>query len=293
MRNLMLVGISAIALSGCSWVGAGNGMGGYGHGMYGHNMHGGSMYGQRDPYANNYRHHKPNKDYDKPGSYSVHAGIGTGINVGSSAFTGNESTFAPAAFQPNQVAMKNAYKAGIRGDGGVNYKLTKNNSLTLTGFYEEAKGKNVNLGTTAAGIVTGQMGKYKSYGFEAGMRHDLGKKRLPVLKEVKPYLSGAIGIANIEDIALNDINGLGAVGIADGSSRPFFRGRLIPTASGLVGVEKAISKNTFLALETGIRYAGELSPDTRQIGIGGPLSQTNQDGANWTVPLQIRGRYAF
>lgn len=293
MKNFILIGVSAIALSGCSWVGAGNG--GYGHGqsMYGHNMYGGSMYGQsyKDPYANNYRHHKPKKDADKPGSYSVTAAIGTGINVGSSAFTGNEQNFAPGRFQPNQVAMKNAYKAPIRGEGGIAYRMTKKNSLLLNGFYEEFKGKNVDLGMTPAGLVTGQMGKFKSYGISAGMRHDLNKTKLPYLKDVTPYVSGTLGIANVADIALDDITGLGA--IPNGASRQFYRGRLIPTATGLVGIEKPIAKNTFLALETGVRYAGELSPDTRQIGTAGPLAQTNQDGSSWTIPLQIRGRYAF
>ncbi len=275
MRVLVL-GVSAIALSGCSWL-----SGGYSYNNQGYvdNGHTAATYA---PAA------------QKPLSkFAIHGGIGTDFIVGGNGVTGNDT---PGAVNVHQRGMQDFYKPGYRAEGGITYALNRKQHLTMNGFYQEAKGKaDVPFANVPGQVVTGQMSDYKAYGFEAGLRHDLGKTKMPLLRTVLPYMEGRIGIAKTNDLSITDskINGV-STGVfpAAATTAAMYEGRLVPTAAALVGVEKPLGRHLSVGLESGLRYIGESNPDDSSLA-GTVFSEMNNGSDRWSVPVQLRARYRF
>lgn len=272
--RILICGVAAIALSGCSWIGHSHNNSNYGAYNYGQN----TGYNQNTVRAP--------KVY-KPSKLSLTGALGTDFVVGGHAITGNDVPYN-AASQIGQVSMQDAFKKGLRAELGAAYRLSNNNEVTLNGFYHTAKGKDGIIGQHVSGNdIQGQLSSYKGMGLEAGLRHNMGVARLPLVKSVTPYIEGRLGIAKISDVALQNVRVDGVV--AAGPDQAFYEGGWKPTVSGLVGFEKPISTRTSIGLETGIRYTtklGGVSPS--------PLgAEANNGSSRWSIPVQIRGRYRF
>ncbi len=272
--RILFLGAAAVALSGCSWLGMGNN-----YGPYSYNT------GPHSTSAGHVSTAPPHKPLSK---WGITGAIGTDFIVGGNAVTGNDT---PGLLNVHQVPMREAYKAGYRGEAGLTYALNGKQSLTINGFYQEAEGKSgVVFANNLGGTFTGQFGDYKAYGIDAGLRHNLAKARMPILRSVQPYVEGRIGIARTSDIQMDNIqfNGVGVVP----PTIPMYEGRYIPTASALVGFEKPISRHMSIGLESGIRYMGKGDSDDTFVS-GTPLQGMNNGSSRWSIPLQIRGRYRF
>ncbi|PHR91310.1 MAG: hypothetical protein COA69_12425 [Robiginitomaculum sp.] len=230
---------------------------------------------------------------NKPGKFSVSGALGTGFIVGGHAVTGNDAAYNPV-LDIHNVSMQDAYKKGFRGELGVGYRIGKKNELTVNGYYQQAKGKDTTLGQHISGSpLEGQLSAYKGYGVELGLRHNMNTFKAPLIKNITPFIEARLGFGHVSDIAINDLRVAGtAIGPV---STPFYEGGWVPTASGLIGFEKPISRHMSIGLETGIRYEKSLSADSTFVPVvpGGPLGQSANGGSRWSVPIQIRGRYRF
>ena len=270
--RIFVCGVAAIALSGCSWMG-----------------HSHSNYGTQSQYSNYNPSSYSQTKLRKPSRFSVIGSLGTEFVVGGTAIAGNNAAFSPS-INTHQVSMKDAYKMGWRAELGGAYQLGNNNEVSVSGFYQQAKGKDGVIGQHNSGsAVEGQLSDYKGYGLEAGLRHNMSQAKIPVFKTIRPYVEARIGAANISDIGLQNLR---LTSGAPGPDQVFYKGGWVPTASGLIGFEKPISRHASLGLETGIRYTGGLSADT-SAPLLPFLSGTNSGGSRWSVPLQLRGRYRF
>ncbi len=273
--RILFVGAAAVALSGCSWLGLGNN-----YGPYSYNT---------GPHSSSAGHVSTGAPQHKPLSkWGITGAIGTDFIVGGNAVTGNDTG---GLLNVHQVSMKNAYKPGYRGEAGITYALNGKQSLTINGFYQEAKGKSDVVFANAPGqSFTTQFGDYKAYGIDAGLRHNLSKGSMPLLKSVQPYVEGRIGIARTSDFQMENVQ-LNGVALVP-SEAAMYEGRYIPTASALVGFEKPISRHMSIGLETGIRYMGKSDSDDSFVA-GTALEGMNNGSSRWSIPLQIRGRYRF
>ena len=273
--RILIVAVASISLSGCSWLGL----------THSHKSKSGSSYSSSS-YSSGYS--SASRRNNKPGKFSISGGLGTELVVGGNVLSAENTSFANPVRIENR-SMKNAYKLGWRGELGGAYRIGKNQEVTLNGFYQTAKGKDMVIGTTAVGEVTGQLSAYKAYGVEAGLRHNMSTTKLPLLRSVAPYLEGRVGMANVTDVSLQNVSVNGLPPVPD---LAFYKGKFGVTASALVGFEKPVSKKMSIGFETGIRYMGGLSGDNTDT-VGTFLENSNQGGSRWSIPVQIRGRYRF
>jgi len=283
MRYL-LTGAAAIALSGCSWMGFGSG----------HNYNAGNTYSQS---ASNDECCVGGKTLSR---WNIESGIGAEAFVGGDAITGSKA--APGFINPTtnlqDVKMSDAYGVGYRSELGGSYALNPNRKLTVQGVFTRFDGKEVDWGTQNAATLRGTMSDYKSYGIEAGIRQYASPKRFPILKSVRPYIEGKMGVAYVDDIRLEGINEVGGpVNPGTPTSLAFYEASWVPTAAGLIGVETPVFNRFTVGIQTGIRYTGVQKTDTTDTGVPATFNAryngANNGGDRWSVPLTIRGRYRF
>ncbi|MCF6275305.1 MAG: hypothetical protein L3J05_06040, partial [Robiginitomaculum sp.] len=183
--RILLCGVAAVALSGCSWMGFGNSQKSH---TYGNNT-----YSQK---ANNNGCCVGGKTLSR---WNVESGLGTEFVVGGDAITGSQ---APAGFLSpttnlQDVSNSDVYAAGYRAELGGSYALNPNRKVTLTGHYAQADGNEVTWGTQDTATLRGTMSDYTSYGIEAGIRQYATPYRVPLLKSVRPYFEGKLGAAYV------------------------------------------------------------------------------------------------
>ncbi|MBL4869416.1 MAG: hypothetical protein JKX72_00520 [Robiginitomaculum sp.] len=329
--RILLCGVAAIALSGCSWMHSHDNNATYGQNSYGQSS--GSVYtsntsntsssGVTDAWGNPIGYGNQNTVQNQSGTYTtggygqnvgaatggynnaasyqqprlrrpskfgVFGSFGTDIVTGGDAITGNDTLFHPT-INMNQVSMKDAFGKALRAELGGTYEISKSNEAILSGFYTKASGKDVVIGQHVSGNpIMGKLTDYKGYGVEAGLRHNMGMTNVPLFSSVKPYIEGRVGAMHLDDISLNNVRVVpGGIPLA---TQAFYKGGWVPTASGLIGFEKPISRKTSIALETGIRYTGGLDADNTTV-TGTFLQGANGGSSRWSVPVQIRGRYRF
>ena len=280
MRKL-LIGTAAIALSGCSWFGDAN-----------------DNYGHDDNKQHNY--YSGYQDTDdkccvngkRLSRWNLEGAIGPEFFIGGDAITGEEINPIDGVVSSN-LSMADAYDPGFRYELGGSYALNPNRKVTLMGSYAEADGERVDLGSINGNVVSGDMTDYQRYGVELGLRQYFTPTKAPVVGSIRPYVEGRVGAAHVDDIALTNAT-IGTQGQAynGGTVRMYEKG-WVPTAAGLVGVEAPVFNRATLALESGVRYTGVMESDTRDLGPAIPLAGTNNGMSNWTVPVQLRGRYRF
>ncbi len=338
--RILLCGVAAVALSGCSWLGYTNDgytqgtsygayqgaapAGHYGGGHYNPQIqtgnysadvyeksgyqypvattypvdydHGGQLVGNTMyPAATHSVPAQHSKTYHTPhrgghyGSHSenrwtVNGALGTEISTGGQIFSGENA----AGFAYNNLSMDEVYKPGFRAELGAARSLKGNRMVTMTGFYSKAKGEEVALRETAQNTVVGKFSDHESYGAELGLRQYVN---MPISKKYKPYVEGRVGGAYIDDIALNDVR-LSTSPATANRNFSFIEGGWVPTGAALIGVERPISSNAMLGLETGIRYSGGLDDDTIA-PASTALAGAAQYEERWSVPVSLRGRYRF
>ena len=284
--RILLCGVAAVALSGCSWMG-------FGHG----NKH-------QTYQSNNSSYAKSNDGCCVGGQtlsrWNVEGGVGADFIVGGTAITGDQvhPGFTGPITTVNEVSMNDAYKMGYRAELGGSYALNPNRKLTVQGFCSQAEGNEVDWGTQGANTLRGTMSDYKTYGAEAGVRQYFQPKGVPLLKSARPYVEGKLGAAYVDDISLGNITETGVANPLTPTSLAFYEGGWVPTAAGMVGVETPVFNRFTMGIETGVRYVGRPNSDNTDLNAAAPnfsrrYAGANNGGESWTVPVTIRGRYRF
>lgn len=272
--RILFCGVAAIALSGCSWLGFSNN--GYNSGYTNTNTGYSSTTTASGP------------AYRAPSKFGLTGSIGTGVVLGGNAITGNNT---PGLLNVHQVSMNQAYGKGMQAELGGTYQLNRKQALTINGFYQKAKGKSDVVFANAPGAVfAGQLSDYTAYGIDAGLRHNLAKARMPLLKSVQPYVEGRVGVARISSMEGQNIT-LNGVAVPTAPIR-LYEGRYVPTASALVGFERPIGRHAALGFETGIRYIGRGNPDDTTVS-GTIFDGLNKGSDRIEIPVRIRGSYRF
>jgi len=282
MRNIILA-TTAIALSGCSWLGLGNSHHDYND--YNYKSHG------------SYGHHAPVAKKSSCTSqqclsrWNLEGAIGPSFAVGGNAVTGDRIN-ASVGTAINNIKMKDAYDTGYRAELGGSYALNPNRKVTGNLFLEEANSSgDLNWGTVGGQALTGSLSDYKSYGAEIGLRQYFHPRRGLILKSVRPYVEGKLGAVHLDDVNIQNSQ-LGAAPFAAGDV-PFYESGWVGSAAGMVGVETPIARHATLALETGVRYTGSPKSDTSVLAAGFPIAGSNNGGSRTTIPVMLRGRYRF
>jgi len=177
----------------------------------------------------------------------------------------------------SKLAYKDAYDTAWRASGGIAHNVAPRTTLLARGFYKEADANNnpvTLLANDNLGNVSGSYSDYKSYGAEIGFReylnNDDGRAKL------RPYMGATAGVAYLEAIDLNNVNGsAGPVEIYDSE--------WVPTASAVLGVEMPVSRRFSMGVESGLRYEGKRESDVTGLRTSDAYS----------VPVTLRGRFRF
>ena len=271
MKRILLIGISAAALSGCSWLGYGNSS------QYDGYQHAGT--------------------YDAPAAkpcceprlskWNLEGGVGPSFLVGGTGVTGDDIN-PSAGTQINEIDMEDLYDTGVRAELGVSKALTPNRKAILMGHYvkHDSAGA-VDWGTVGGAPLNGGLTDYEAYGVEAGLRQYGRISPFPLVRSVRPYVEGRLGASKVDDIAITGAN------ISPNADIPFYDGGWVATGAGLVGVETPFIGQSTIGLETGIRYAHKLDSDNSALVPGNPIAGSNNGGSKWSVPVMLRGRYRF
>lgn len=279
--RVLLLGAATIALSGCSFLGSGN------NDTYSMNNADVGHYG----YSNDVVSHTSCATNSCLARWNVEGGIGTEFAVGGDVITGSEAHAAPGK-NLSDKSWGDMYDMGIRLDLGGSYALNANRKVTATGFLANAKSAGVqNLGQTGAGQnLTGELTNYKSYGGELGLRQYFKPRSGVILKSIRPYVEGRIGVTHIDDISLTGsaINGVAT----PGNDVTLYDSQWVGSAAGLVGIETPLTDYSTIALETGIRYQGALESGSNVLA-GSTFAGANNSGGRTTIPVMLRGRYRF
>lgn len=275
MRKL-LIGVAAIALSGCSW--------------FGGKSHHDSNYNSNTGY---YSGHQIKDDCCVGGKtlsrWNLEGGIGPEFVIGGDALTGSEINPRDGVVATN-LSMKDAYDPGFRYEIGGSYALNPNRKVTVMGSYAEADGETVTLGTANGNVIGGDLTDYQRYGVEVGLRQYFMPQKAPLVNSIRPYVEGRIGAAHVDDIGLTNLTSNGQ---AINGNIGLYESGWVPTGAGLVGVETPLFDRTTIGLETGVRYTGILKSDTNSLPAGNPFAGANNGSSSWTVPVMLRGRYRF
>jgi len=265
--RILILGVSAIALSGCSWLGLGNG----------------KAQNSYNQYANSGSYSYQNKSRSNCHTgqclarWNVEAAVGPTFNIGGSAITGDETN-------PGTGANINNISS---------YALSPNRKITTTGFYEEAESDGaLNLGTLDGQLVTGELSDYRAFGGEVGLRQYFAPRRGGrIIGNVRPYVEGRLGATRLRSV---ELEGASLDGTPIGTDDiPFYRGSWVGSGAGLVGVETPIARRATLAFETGVRYTQSPRTSTSVLGAGNPLGGINNAGGRVSIPVMLRGRYRF
>ena len=190
--------------------------------------------------------------------WNVENNIGADFIVGGDAITGSQAHpgFPGPATALIDVDMKDAYATGYRSALGGSYALNPNRKITAQAFIARADGNEVTFGSQGGQALRGTMSDFKSYGVEAGLRQYIQPIGVPLLKSVRPYVEGKLGVAYVDDISLNNINQAVVTSPLTPTSLAMYQSSWVPTASALIGVETPVLNRFTMGVETGIRYAG-------------------------------------
>ncbi|MEE9347668.1 MAG: hypothetical protein V3U82_05700 [Robiginitomaculum sp.] len=277
--TLLALGVSTIALSGCSFI---NGItGGHGHNHHqASNTYGGTYNAGNDDCCVGQK---------ALSTWNLEGGIGKDFTVGGDMFTGDQGHANILGQTLNSVNMNDAYDAGIRAAIGTSYALNPNRKITGQVVYNKAEGNTVTLGQQGLNALSGTFGDYESLGVEAGLRQYFTPRVVGSNFGFRPYVEGKMGVAKVKDIDLthSQANVVGA------TTTEFYDGGWVPSVAGLVGVETIVAKRATIGLETGIRFSQGLDSADNLLTNSPQFGGTNNGGERWSVPVTLRGRYRF
>jgi len=285
MKKLLL-GVAAIGLSGCSWLGLGD---------------------HQTPKASQYSQYKPKVAKKAKNNcvgcnslsrWNIEGAVGPEFFFGGNAISGNQinATIPATATTPAQTvtssvqSLGDVYGRAARYELGASYALNPNRKIIGNINYANANADETTLGVVNGTAVNGTLTDFERFGIEAGIRQYARPIAAPWVKSVRPYVSATAGISRIRDIDF--VNSSAAATILPGTT-PFIEGGIVPTATGLIGVETPIFNRFTLGIESGVRWTGVPDSDNSVLSAGAPLAGTNNFGNGLSVPLQIRGRYRF
>ena len=274
MTRTLFLAAAAVALSGCSWIGLG------GSSAAPTYAPGGTYAAAAAPCCD-----------ERLSTWNLEASGGLSQIISGDLVTGSRASGGTVVNGiPNQletVTFDGAYQDGWRAEAGLSRALTPNRKVTLLGNYTRHESEGVvDLGVINGAALSGEVTDYESYGAELGLRQYAPIYRAPLLKSVRPYVEGRVGVNRVDSISLVNANQF------PGQDIRFYDGTWVPTAAGLVGVETPFIGNSTLGLETGVRYAGSLK-SADSLGSVSPLSGANNGGERWSVPVTLRGRFRF
>jgi hypothetical protein len=132
--------------------------------------------------------------------------------------------------------------------------------------------------------VNGEFGEYSATSIEGGYR-----RYFNTAGALQPYVAGRAGVVRTDEIKANFT--VPAAGIAL-NNVPFYQESTTWTVGADVGISYAISEAFSVALETGVRFTGDLDGDDAGIGPLG-LASINEEGARTSIPVMIRGTLKF
>jgi len=283
--RILILGVSAIALSGCSWLGLGNGNKNYQN----YNANSGSY-----SYKNNTTSRSGCHSGQCLSRWNIEAAVGPSFNVGGTAISGDD-THATNPVAIRDVSFSEAYRPGIRGELGGSYALSPNRKITGNVFYEEAESDGLlnlgTVGTAAPRTLFGTLSDYESYGGEIGLRQYFAPRRGGrIVGNIRPYVEGKLGATRLNDI---DLEGANLDGDPLPAEIPLYRSGWVGSAAGLVGVETPIARYATIALESGVRYTQSPRSDNSVLTGDSPLAGINNGGGRVSIPVMLRGRYRF
>ena len=282
--RILILSVSAIALSGCSWLGLGNKTD-YRNNQYQQNT---GSYGYK---TNTSRSSNGCHTGQCLARWNIEAAVGPTFNVGGDVISGDE-THPGSGAAINNVSFSEAYTAGIRGELGGSYALSPNRKVTGNVFYEQADSEGIlDLGTVGGDQLFGSLSDYESYGAEIGLRQYFAPRRFGgIVGNIRPYVEGRLGATRLEDVSLENAS-LGFNPLAD--DIPLYRSGWVGSAAGLAGVETPIARHATIALESGVRYTQGPRTDTTILNGAAPLAGINNGGGRLSIPVMLRGRYRF
>ena len=277
--RILLLGVAAVALSGCSWLGAGKS----------NQTLQNSYHAKTGDYR--YRPAAPVKPSCKKENcfsrWNFEAAVGPSLIVRGDATTA-EQQHPSFLGMPQTVKMKDAYKTGFRAELGGSYALSPNRKITATSFIDQAKSAGPQVsGSFFGGDLSTELSDYKSYGGELGLRQYFSPLGVPVIKSIRPYVEAKGGAAYVQAIRANETGGFPSPTV------PFYKASVVGTAAGMVGVEVPVAKYTTFGLETGVRYTQSPKSDTSVLNSTHNLAGANNGGSRVSVPVMLRGRYRF
>lgn len=284
--RILFCGVAAIALSGCSWLGLGTGTK--------HKTKSHSSYKQSQKACGSC------VGGQSLSRWNVESGIGFDSIIGGDFITGTEVHAPTLSGQPNltlrDINADDAYNNGKRVSLGGSYALNPNRKVTAQAYYGKATGNDLVLGQQDGTNLTGRLSDYKTYGLEAGLRQYVRPLKVPLLKSIRPYVEGRLGAGHVDDIALVDLNQTVNANPLTPNSLAMYEGGWVPTAAGLIGIETPVFDRFTLGVETGLRYTGSLKSDNSDKATGSfnaNYAGLNDGGAQYSIPLTLRGRYRF
>ncbi len=225
----------------------------------------------------------------------VHGGAVAG--VGSLAALNPNLPAAPAELRIQSRSFDDIYGEALTYSFEAAYGLGSNREALIAIRRVEADEGSVQVGTafvpalSAELPVFGTFGEYKSTAIEVGLRQYFGEAAL------RPYVAGRVGVAQIDEIDASFTvpvpDGVGAEPNDIALSNVAFYGESTTYTLGLdVGVSYDVGERFSLAVETGLRYQGELDGDDSAIG-GLGLASINDEGSRWSAPVTVRASYRF
>lgn len=279
--RILFLGVAAVALSGCSWLGLGNNH----HDYSNYNAHTGNYHVQAAPAKT------PCQSHQCLSRWNLEGAVGPSFIVNGDAVSGDQ-TNAGSGAAINNIKMKDAYDTGWRAELGGSYALSPNRKITGNVFVDEAESAGrQDWGSIGAQALTGSLSDYKSYGAELGLRQYFAPRRGMILNSVRPYVEGKLGATHIDDINIEGSELGGAAFSA--ADVPFYESGWVGSAAGMVGVETPIARHATIALETGVRYTQGPKSDNTVLAPGFALAGTNNSASRTTIPVMLRGRYRF
>lgn len=277
--TLAAMGVSAIALSGCSFLGN----------LVGYNGNNSGASHQQGSYS--YDNDECCVGGKALSRWNVEGALGGSYLVGGDGITGSRTSIATSNvgnFDSNDI-----WDDGLRAELGGSYALNPNRKITGNLFYQKNESAGAfDMGDLNGDALRGSISDNESYGAELGLRQYFTPRVFSEKIRLRPYVEGKLGAAKLDDVTLDGATRAGAA-LPEGNSIALYDGGWVPTVAGMVGVETPIFKRATLGVETGLRWQGAPDAAGRDIVGGSPIAGINNGGDTWSVPLTVRGRYRF
>lgn len=258
MKRFLLVGSTAIMLSGCSWFGG---------------WHGGQSVGQK---------------------MNLELAAGIEPTVKGEVFKQDYDNSGTAVL--NRQEYGDVYDRKMNYQVGMTYEVAPTVEITAAANYAHAGGKQgVVVGSANGNDITANFSDYDAYGGEIGVRKYFRNRTFAQLLSpaVAPYVGVSGGVQHVSSIKA-DLSSADWTGtsIPGDNTWQLHDDGIVPTAQLTVGAEWRPARNFAIALETGLRYSGD-KPDGDGSFTNVGWEQADSNGDTLTVPVTLRGRFKF